>query len=407
MSKKLIEAARSLQELVDIKEPVAILDEHFLEDDDGNKIVYLSPALLQRFADNGNRRIKTTGDWTPIVVGHTKDGQPETAQPEVIGFAGEFFVGPLFKTGKKALWCRKWRIYKDKLPLLRKFPRRSVEIWLKRMEIDPISLLGATTPDRDLGPVRLEEKGESFTSTIEDPMEPNGNVGEIVQQVLAQLQQTDMFKKLEQLVSLLDEEQSAPTEAAPPEGQPPATPPEGQAPVSETPPPEEPVKTEEEPEEPVQKAASASGSNTMIPGDKAIKYSREEVEKLRADLDAYKATAEAQGKALNGLVKKSRQENRKSELLRLQNETGINLDLDEEVEDAETLDEAGWQKRLGLIKKRYARPPLHQGRIIPTDHSSASEVMGSTPELVSRAIEISTRTGREYEDVLASLQKGN
>ncbi len=403
MSKTLIEATKRLAEMIDVANPVAILDEHWLEDDEGNKIVYLSPALLQRFADNGNKRIKATGDWTPIVVGHTKDGEPETAQPEVIGMAGEFYVGPLFNTKKKALFCKKWRIYKDKLPLLRKFPRRSVEIWLKRMEIDPISLLGATTPDRDLGPVRLEEKGESFTSTIEDTMDPN----EIVQQVIAQLQQTDMFKKLEQLISLLDEEQNQPPpESAPPEGQPPAEAPVETPPAPEGAAGEQPVKTEEEPEEPVQKAAVASGTNTMVPGDK-VRYSRDEIEKLKAELAEQKALAKAQGDALSGLVRKSRQENRRSELLKLQSETGINLDTEEEIEEAESLDEAGWQKRLGTIKKRYARPPLNQGRIIPVDHTSGSEAMGSTPELVSRAVSICERTGRDYDEVLASLQKGN
>src|SRR5262245_32814070 len=90
---------------------VALLDEHTLMDDDGKPLVHLDAAKLQRIADTMNRRVKQTGDETPVVVGHTRDGVAEEQQPEIVGWARDFAVKPFFRTGKKALFCT-WRILK-------------------------------------------------------------------------------------------------------------------------------------------------------------------------------------------------------------------------------------------------------------------------------------------------------
>ena len=387
--------------MIELELPVPILDEHWLESNDGNKIVYLTAALLQKFADNGNRRIKLTGDETPLVVGHTKDEGDEKTQPEIIGYAREFSVRPFFKTGRKALYC-KWRVYEDKIPLLRKFPRRSVEIWLKRMEIDPISLLGATTPDRDLGLVRLAEKGESFNYSIpktEEDMDQN----ELVEAVLAKLQQSDMFKKLEQLVSLLDEEQAGgdptgdmaggdPTAQPPVEEDPAAVTPEVEAPV-EANSEEVPVQTEE----PVQKSAMGSGTNTHIAGDDKMKFSA-----LEKELAALRDLTKIQGESLNKMIRKSRNESRKSQLMQLAAEQNLVLDPEEEVALADKDNDEQWTARVGVIRKRYSRSPVGISRI-PT--ASQSHEVGSTEEMVKQAVEISMRTGQDYETVLSQLSQ--
>ena len=390
--------------LIDIEKPVAILDEHWLEDNDGNRLIYLNERLLQKFADNGNKRIKATGDETPLVVGHTKDEADEKTQPEIVGYAREFSVKPFFKTGRKALYC-KWRVYEDKVPLLRKFPRRSVEIWLKRMEIDPISLLGATTPDRDLGLVRLAEKGESFQYSIpEEDMDQN----ELVEAVLAKLQQSDMFKKLEQLVSLLDEEQAGgdPTgdmaggdpagEVPPMEGMPDAAEaPEGDVPPEVAAEEEAPVKTEEEP--PIQKSAMGSGTNTMIAGEDKMKFSA-----LEQELAKLRELTKIQGQSLNLMIRKSRNETRKAQLLQLQAEQNLVLDPEEEVGLAENDNDEQWTARVGVIRKRYSRSPVGIGRI-PT--ASMNTESGSAEELVTKAVEISLRTGQDYDTVLSNLSQ--
>lgn len=138
---------------------VPTLDEHVMSPSGGEPARYCGPEELQLIADNNNRRVDQTGDATPIVVGHTTDGKDEEDQPEIVGFATNFTVGPLFNTGRMALFAD-YHVRKDKKELANQYPRRSVELWPKKWEVDPISLLGATTPERDLGLLQFARKGE-------------------------------------------------------------------------------------------------------------------------------------------------------------------------------------------------------------------------------------------------------
>lgn len=134
---------------------VAILREHVMAGGSDGAPMYCGPEQLQQIANNGNKRVNTTGDATPLVLGHTEDSNEEVDQPEIVGYATNFSVGPLFDTGQQALFAD-FHVRKDEKDRVNKyFPRRSVEFWPKRMEIDPISLLGATTPEQDLGLVQF------------------------------------------------------------------------------------------------------------------------------------------------------------------------------------------------------------------------------------------------------------
>src|SRR5438093_130887 len=116
---------------------VPVLDEHRLfvpEDTEQQKparVVDINEALLSRLAANNNRNIHETGDWVPLTEGHTTDDGPESSQPEILGYADQFHVGPLFNTGRKALLAR-FKISRDpeKLKKAKNLPRRSVELWL-------------------------------------------------------------------------------------------------------------------------------------------------------------------------------------------------------------------------------------------------------------------------------------
>ena len=142
---------------------VPVLDEHRLHipaDKDGKqaaRVVDVNRDLLMRLAANNNRNIRETGDWVPLTEGHTTDDGPESSQPEILGYADDFKVGQLFNTERLALLAR-FRISKDpeKLKKAKNLPRRSVELWLDREEINPISLLGSTAPERNLGLLRLQ-----------------------------------------------------------------------------------------------------------------------------------------------------------------------------------------------------------------------------------------------------------
>jgi hypothetical protein len=136
-------------ELVDVGW-LPIFDEHV--GDDG---VRYDGQLLGQIAANNNSRIDDTGDFAPVVEWHTQDDGSPDEDPPVVGLAGPFRVGKFGKKRPRACIYARFRIFKDKMDTFRRRPRRSVEIWPEESPeeryIDPIALLGAETPRRDLG----------------------------------------------------------------------------------------------------------------------------------------------------------------------------------------------------------------------------------------------------------------
>jgi len=109
---------------------------------------------LERIATRCNVRIADTGDFAPIVINHTKDDG--SIDPELIGFSGPYHVGTFGNLQPKATIYGKMWVFKDKKEKLRQYPRLSVEYWCSEDDpgdgyFDPVSLLGATTPELDLG----------------------------------------------------------------------------------------------------------------------------------------------------------------------------------------------------------------------------------------------------------------
>ena len=109
---------------------------------------------LALIADRCNRRIEETGDYAAVTLGHT----PETVEkpmdlPPLAGFAGPFRAGKL-PNGKAAILAD-FHIHAEDVPQLKRFPRRSPELWLadeyEDMFFDPISLIGAEAPRLDMG----------------------------------------------------------------------------------------------------------------------------------------------------------------------------------------------------------------------------------------------------------------
>lgn len=142
---------------------VAALDEFRMTDPDGTFVANITPEYLTKFVAHMNERESLTGDLSPIVIGHTKSGEREIDAPPLVGYARNWSLGELGATGRKCAFFDAW-ILKDKVQLAKQFPRRSCEVWASRYEADPISLLGATTPARDLGLMKLSRDG-SFTYT--------------------------------------------------------------------------------------------------------------------------------------------------------------------------------------------------------------------------------------------------
>jgi hypothetical protein len=143
----------------------AAVDTFRMTNADGTFVADITDEFIDRLVEHMNERERLTGDLTPLVIGHTVDGQPETEAPPVVGYARNWHAGPLGETGRKAAFFDAW-VFNEEVPRVRKFPRRSCEVWTSRYEVDPISLLGATTPARDLGLMRLSREG---AVTVESP----------------------------------------------------------------------------------------------------------------------------------------------------------------------------------------------------------------------------------------------
>ena len=118
---------------------------------------------LKAVADRSNRRIDDTSDFCPVVIGHTSPENDPNVNPPKIGWAGPFRLGWLTSNKDKYAILADFRIEKDKVPLLKEYPRRSAEIWPEEkyedMYIDPISLLGADTPWSDMGVLYAKKDG--------------------------------------------------------------------------------------------------------------------------------------------------------------------------------------------------------------------------------------------------------
>ena len=148
---------------------VGAVDTFRMTNHDGSFVADITEAFLDRLIEHMNERERLTGDLAPLVIGHTKDGEPEIASPPLVGYAKHWHKGILGETGRPCAFIDAW-VLKEKVDLARGYPRRSCEVWVDRYEVDPISLLGATTPARDLGLMKLSRDGRV---TVESPGDMN------------------------------------------------------------------------------------------------------------------------------------------------------------------------------------------------------------------------------------------
>ena len=146
-----------------IQRNVPVLDEHELTDEQGRPEGFVDAKILQEIAENNNRRIAETGDAAPLIVGHTEDGVNAKERP-VVGFAINYRVRP-FKQGRQAIYCD-FAVRRKYANVLEDYPRRSVELWLSKRELDPIALLGGSTPERNLGVIVRKARGETRSQAV-------------------------------------------------------------------------------------------------------------------------------------------------------------------------------------------------------------------------------------------------
>lgn len=102
-------------------------------------------------------------------------------KPPKIGWAGPFKLGWLNKDKNKYAILADFRIEKEKVPLLKEYPRRSAEIWAEEkyedMYLDPISLLGADTPWADMG-VLYQKQDSGVEKLCYCAVAPSGDIAQ-------------------------------------------------------------------------------------------------------------------------------------------------------------------------------------------------------------------------------------
>lgn len=195
---------------------VCVIDEFQMTNDDGSFAANITPVFLDRLCDHMNGRESATGDLSPIVIGHTEDDGREVDGPPLVGWARNWHRGVLGSTGRQAAFVDAW-IRNDKVQLARDYPRRSSEVWVNRFEIDPISLLGATTPARDLGLMRLSREGSLTFISPGEPIMPEDKKPDADSKNTGESKGIEgKLDQLMQMISQLIASQAKPAAAAPP-----------------------------------------------------------------------------------------------------------------------------------------------------------------------------------------------
>jgi hypothetical protein len=135
---------------------VPLLDEHVMTNEDGSPVATVDRAALEEIAANNNKRVHETGDPATLILGHTSD-DPRAPEKPAVGFITNYRVKPFKrdpKTGQVIYAIHgDYKIRHDKKHLLEEYPRRSVELWWNKKELDPVAMLGGSSPERDLGVV--------------------------------------------------------------------------------------------------------------------------------------------------------------------------------------------------------------------------------------------------------------
>ena len=410
-----------------IKEDVFILDEHELKNASGKVITRFDAKKLEEIASRNNKRISDTGDENPLVIGHTKDGASEKDQPELVGYASNLQVKDFFSTGRKAISAT-FRYFKGSVERAKLFPRRSVELWLSDGKLDPISLLGASTPERDLGLVQFKKRGpKKYSRTM--PMTNSQDSADIVSAVVSAMSQSDVWMWVQQQMrgeqgqqmgiddSLLpaNEEEDLMPEEMPEEAMP------EEAMVEEAPEEEYPEEGMEEPQEGIEgdpdesavpeeeedlESAGISQKKGPVKMSKTeegnIKIRLSRIEKENGELVAKLSDAQ---KAVEDIRIKYQKAQRERDIVSLEHD-GYILDRAEEMDHVALLDEATYGKHLDIIKKRYQRAPVGAGSFsIAESAAKASPSAGRSKEEISGIVQYALDNGVTYEAALSKNSK--
>lgn len=152
------------RDVFEILPDVPVFAEHETTAKDGRRLRF-GREELAAVCDRCNRRIRETGDYAAITLGHTPDPDSDRPQPDLVGFAGPFRIGTLGQPGARQRYAilADFHVFRDQLDRVKRHPRRSPELWLEEsfadMFLDPIALLGAEAPRLDMGLLYSARRG--------------------------------------------------------------------------------------------------------------------------------------------------------------------------------------------------------------------------------------------------------
>jgi hypothetical protein len=405
-----------------IRHNVPILDEHVLRDEEGNEITTLDAKKLKHISNLANKRIKDTGDHCPIVIGHTKDDIDEEDQPEILGWASNFKVQRFLKTDRKAITVT-MKFFKKYLNKIKKYPRRSIELWLNDWKIDPICLLGATTPERDLGLLKLSKSGvRKFSIPYKEriPMQENSQQKMLVDAVMKALEQSDVWKWVKSKMQEEGSDEEPVEEELPGEGMEDEEPPmedmeDGQqSPFGSDELGEEEESAndmddqrpeEEEEQEPIRMSAKEPKNTSQAQALMRKRNMKQDQHRIK--LSRIERVVDKQGNEITTLRLKLRKAERERDLIQLEAE-GVDFDREEELEDLIALPDSLYHKHLQKMRVRYAKSPVTFGSDTRDNsvfnNTRGQAVTNDRKSVTDQAVALATDKHITFEEALQTLE---
>ena len=386
---------------------------------------------LAEICENQNARIRETGDFTPVVLGHTPNQYERlhgASQPEVIGFAGPFKLGLIGDETPKWAILGRFHVFQEEERRFRKNPRCSVELWPDDKIFDPISVLGAETPKLDLG-MHYSRRSDGQRVARYTAVAPSGSnvfvpacIGddddkrkpkqtysaedtgmalspEDIGQIVDALKSTAEFQWIQQRMQAEagvgdDLDDGAP---APPAEDPNAADGDGDPePQNQPPTGGDKDRYRKEKAMPAPAAAAAKARDTETE-DLKIKYA-----KAQKEAREYKDRYERLEADVESLKFAKTQAERQAALIDLAN-SGYAIDVSEELADCQEMDAKAFDKHLERVRTKYSRAPVGRS-LFQEKPEKFAKAEAESVALSNKAREHALKNGTSYAAALEAVQ---
>jgi hypothetical protein len=332
---------------------VPVFDAHF------NKAfgIDFDDKKLQEIVQKAELKFRDTGVVVPISDGHTSDDLPEG--PPILGFANNFSVGTIGKLKPRSCIYCDFHIKQDSLMRFKELspdgtiPRRSIELWVEDLTIDPIAILGGIRPARDLGGEKISEtlnkNGKQVYRYSYAYAGETMSEEEVVRTCLNQLQNTAEFAYIRECMN------NSQNEALKME--------------QDTLKKEEAIQAKEE--------GKAEHEDSNQPEHPKLKMQYEQIQrkytKLEAENESLKNDQKLMFAKFAEIENRERIATRKADLLNLEQQ-GYDFDMADELEFVADLEPVRFAKHLEKIIKNYKKAPVGVRLTVASPPSGSGEL---------------------------------